>query len=121
MNPNRDSYTWLGFDFGNSELWADGSPSSATSSWRELYNVHDAGDRTGPDPVVFMRSNGDWSFDPKYYEYGFICESSEQSGASINVGNLMSSISNDDHTYYSDKILKQIFWTHMFLNYVLYH
>ena len=86
MNPNREAYTWLGFDFGNSELWEDGSSSSATSNWRVLYSVHDAGDRSTSDPVVFIRPNGDWSFDPKYYNYEFICERSEESGMSINAG-----------------------------------
>ena len=74
MNPNKVPYTWIGFDYDNNELWEDGTSISITSDWRILYNVDDNHDRANGEPVVFMRPNGDWSFDSKSNEYQFVCE-----------------------------------------------
>ena len=32
MNPNGESYTWIGFNYDNSASWEDGTSSSSTSS-----------------------------------------------------------------------------------------
>ena len=61
-------------DYADAERWADGSPSSMSAGWRPLYAVDDAGDRASGEPVVFIRANGDWSFESKEYSYPFICE-----------------------------------------------
>ena len=74
MNSNRQSYTWLGFDYDDAERWSDGSPSSMSASWRPLYQVDDAADRTNGEPAVFIRANGAWSFENKDQSYPFICE-----------------------------------------------
>ena len=76
MNPNGEEYTWIGFNYDNSQLWEDGSTSSATDNWRVLYDVHDNGARTNGQPAVFMRPGGDWSFDPTYFSFQFVCEKS---------------------------------------------
>ena len=70
----RQPITWIGFDYTDSELWADGTSSSATSSWRVLYEVDDSGDRANGEPAVFIRPNGDWSFDAKSLSHQAICE-----------------------------------------------
>ena len=80
MNPNGVAITWIGFNYDNSELWEDGTSSSATNSWRVLYEVDDSGDRTNGEPVVFMRANGAWSFEPKSYSQQFVCEQYERTG-----------------------------------------
>ena len=74
MNPKAYPYTWIGFNYDNSEQWEDGTSSSGTSDWRKLYEVDDSGDRGNGEPVVFMRSNGEWSFDGKNFNYEFVCE-----------------------------------------------
>ena len=74
MNPKAYAYTWIGFDYDNSERWEDGTSSSGTSDWRVLYEVDDSGDRGNGEPVVFMRPNGAWSFDGKGFDYEFVCE-----------------------------------------------
>ena len=74
MNPKAYAYTWIGFDYDNSERWEDGTSSSGTSDWRVLYEVDDSGDRGNGEPVVFMRPNGAWSFDGKHFDYEFVCE-----------------------------------------------
>ena len=74
MNPSNVSYTWVGFDYSNNELWEDGSSSTSTDGWRKLYSVDDSGDRMNGEPVVFMRPSGAWSFDSKNYDYEYVCE-----------------------------------------------
>ena len=74
MNPKANAYTWIGFNYDNSERWEDGTSSSSTSDWRVLYEVDDSGDRGNGEPVVFMRSDGAWSFDGKSFDYEFVCE-----------------------------------------------
>lgn len=83
MNPIAELYTWIGFDYDNSELWEDGSSSTASNSWRVLYEVYDNGNRDKGQPAVFIRPGGDWSFDPKSEEFQFICEKGEPPGVSI--------------------------------------
>ena len=80
MNSNGEAYTWIGFDYENSELWEDGTSSTALDSWRILYNVDDSGKRNKGQPAVFIRPSGAWSFDAKNEQFQFICEKAEQSG-----------------------------------------
>ena len=72
MNPD-DKYTWIGFDYGNSEMWEDGTSSSGTNSWRKLNEVDDFGLRNS-QPVIFMKGDNSWQFEPKSYSYQFVCE-----------------------------------------------
>ena len=89
MNPNGEAYTWIGFDYENSELWEDGTSSTGLDSWRILYNVDDSWKRNDGQPAVFIRPSGAWSFDAKYQQFQFICEKAEQSGVSIVVSKKM--------------------------------
>ena len=73
MNPNDEPYTWIGFNYHNSESWEDGTPSSSTSSWRKISDWGDYSLRNS-QPVLFMRPSGAWSFDPKSERLQFICE-----------------------------------------------
>ena len=74
MNPSRVAYTWIGFDYTNSEQWEDGSDSSMSSSWRVLYSVDDAAARVNGQPVAFIRPSGAWSFDRKSNRMEYVCE-----------------------------------------------
>ena len=69
----RQPITWIGFDYKDSELWADGTSSSSTNNWRVLYQVYDSNLKNS-QPGLFLRQNGDWSFDPKSIKYQTICE-----------------------------------------------
>ena len=72
MNPDG-KYTWIGFDHSNSEMWEDGTSSSSTNSWRKLNEVDDFGIRNS-QPVIFMKRDNSWQFEPKSYSYQFVCE-----------------------------------------------
>jgi len=73
MNPSGTAHTWGGFDHWKNK-WEDGSSSTMSSSWRTLDSVDDAADRFFFEPVIFMRANGDWSFEGKSYNYAYVCE-----------------------------------------------
>ena len=78
MNPNNEDYTWIGFNHdncGKTCTWEDGLPSSSTSSWRKIWDVHDYSVRSS-QPALFIRPSGAWSFDPKSERFQFICEKS---------------------------------------------
>ena len=75
MNPNDVSYTWIGFNYDNSESWEDGTTSSSTSSWRK-YSDWDDYDVRNSQPVLFIRPSGAWSFDRKSERFQVICEKS---------------------------------------------
>lgn len=72
MNPDGE-YTWIGFDYSNSEMWEDGTSSSNKDNWRRLVDVDDFGLRTS-QPVIFMKRDNSWQFEPKSYSYQFVCE-----------------------------------------------
>ena len=72
MNPNKQTHTWIGnYKW---EQWEDGTSNSGTNSWRKLEDVEDNEDRNNGEPHIFMRANGDWSFDGKRNKYNFVCE-----------------------------------------------
>ena len=72
MNPD-DRYTWIGFDYSNSEMWEDGTSSSSTNSWRKLNDVDDYGMRNS-QPYIFMKADNSWQFEPNSFRYQFVCE-----------------------------------------------
>ena len=72
MNPD-DKYTWIGFDYENSQMWEDGTSSSSTNSWRKLEDVEDFGIRNS-QTVIFMKGDSSWQFDPNWKGYQFVCE-----------------------------------------------
>ena len=72
MNPEAESYTWIGFD-ASQGTWEDGSGTDETSDWRTLSDTEQY-DLRSSQPVIFMRASGAWSFDPKDYDMSFVCE-----------------------------------------------
>ena len=74
MNSYGTEFTWIGFDYDNKELWEDGTTNLVTNDWRVLYEVEESDARNNGKPVVFMKPNGDWSFNSKDDTYQFICE-----------------------------------------------
>ena len=71
MNPNKQTHTWIGYFRWHQ--WADGTSDSGTDSWRKLEDVEDYTNRNA-QPHIFMRANGDWSFDGEDNAYNFVCE-----------------------------------------------
>ena len=71
MNPNKQTYTWIGYIKWHQ--WADGTSDSGTDSWRKLEDVDDYTIRN-TQPHIFMRANGDWSFENHEKTYNFVCE-----------------------------------------------
>ena len=72
MNPNKQTYTWIGHS--NGDKWEDGTSNSGTNSWRKWEDVDDYANRRNGQPHIFMRANGDWSFDGNNNLYNFVCE-----------------------------------------------
>ena len=74
MNSDGMEFIWIGFDYDNNELWEDGTTNLGTNNWRVLYEVEESNARNNGKSVVFMKANGDWSFNSKDDSYQFICE-----------------------------------------------
>ena len=73
MNPDG-VYTWIGYDQENSWLWEDMTYYSGMQNWRPLSHAEDYGYRKTTQPVLFMKKEGTWQFEPRSYTYQFICE-----------------------------------------------
>ena len=71
MNPNKQTNTWIGYF--TYHKWLDGTLNPGTNSWRKLEDVENyANKRTKRH--IFMRANGDWSFDNETKAHNFVCE-----------------------------------------------